>query len=154
MQSVDPTFIYRTDSTIKTLMAYTINTGLLTRWVPHHVDQKPKTNFSSLLGIALAVTVRNISRNSSRLTIPYVMISFLFHLGLRSRWQSTTLWENVRLQLSRGASLTFFLQAMWTLCLPCESIWYVMGVFTFTPSPLQAKQQGLHPWPGIASELG
>ena len=90
--------MYRTDSIIKTLMAYTINTGLLTRWVPYHVNQRPKTNFSSLLGAAMAVAVRKISRDIFRLTLSYVMISFLFHLGLRSRWPFTILWENVCLQ--------------------------------------------------------
>ena len=89
--------MYRTDSVVKTLMAYTINTGLLTRWVPRHVDQRPKTNFSSILTVATLFTVGDFSCNISHLTLSYVMTtgSWFFHPGLWSRWQFTSLWENV-----------------------------------------------------------
>lgn len=47
----------RTDSMIMTLMAYSINTGLLTTWAPRHVHQRPKTNFTRLSATAMTVTL-------------------------------------------------------------------------------------------------
>jgi hypothetical protein len=67
---------------IMTLMAYSINTGLLTTWAPRHVHQRPKTNFTRLSATAMTVTVGDFSRNVSHLTLAYVMTSCPLHLGL------------------------------------------------------------------------
>jgi hypothetical protein len=52
------TFIYRTDSIIKTLMTYCVHTGLVSRWESTLGDSATSSNKSSLLAIGKLVSVR------------------------------------------------------------------------------------------------
>ena len=51
------TFVYRTDSVIMTLMSYSVNTGLLTRWEFILDDSTVSTNQSSILATSMLVIV-------------------------------------------------------------------------------------------------